>query len=370
MGRMDNDPTQTQPRPEPPPWNAFEPPSPVPRRHLSRTLAIVLGTGSIVLALLVIGSLVRVPFFSEGPGPAHDVLPLISVEDEETFPTDGRLLFTTVSFSANRLNVFQFVDAWLDPNEDLVPEADLLSPGQTIEEENELQRYAMDQSQLDATAVALRALGRYPAADGKGALIEGTMPGCEADGELFPGNIITAIDGEPVSGARGARDLIDAVPPREPIDFTVLAGRKEIDVALERTACGHDDEELVGVSIIDPFPVDLRIDDAGVGGPSAGLMFALGIYDKLDPDDLLDGRTVAGTGQIDLAGNIYAIGGVDKKLQGAEEAGATVFLVPEDNLEEARRAGIEGVKLIPVGTFDDAVEALGGDTVNRGREEG
>lgn len=323
----------------------------------------MLGVLVVLLGVVIIAMVVRVPYFSEGPGPAHDVLPLIDVEGAKTFPADGRLMLTTVSFSADRLTAFQYLLTWLDPDEDLIPERDLLAPGQTLEEESALQDYAMDRSQLTATSVALHAIGVYPEQRGSGALIEGTVPGCEADGQLFPGNLITAIDGETVDGEREARALIDRVPPDQPIEFVAKAGKKDVVVDLRRTPCGPDGEDLVGVSVMDPFPFEVRIDDAGVGGPSAGLMFSLGIYDTLTPGDLTGGLAVAGTGEIDRLGTVYPIGGIGKKLQGAEEAGAEVFLVPRGNLEEARKAGVEGLRLIPVGTFDEAVEALGGDTV-------
>jgi Lon-like protease len=317
----------------------------------------------VVLVVVIIASIIRVPFFSEGPGPAHDVLPLIEVQGRQTYPTDGRLLLTTVSFSSDRLTALQYLIAQVDPQADVIPEGDLLSPGQTMQQESELEAHAMDQSQLEATAVALRALGDYPKEHGEGALVEGTLEGCEAYGELFPGNRIVQIDGQEVTGAGSARELIDGVPKGQPIEFTAKAGNKDVVVSLKRTACGPKGEDLVGVSLIDSFPVDVKIDDAGVGGPSAGLMFALGIYDSLTPGSLTDGRTIAGTGQIDLAGNVYPIGGVQKKIVGAQDAGASVFLVPRDNLAEARRAGIQDVQLVPVSSFDDALAYLTGDTV-------
>ena len=332
-------------------------------RRLMRVLAVLGGMAIFGLIAVIGASLIRVPYFSEGPGPAHDVLPLIEVRDRETFPTDGRLMLTTVSFSSDRLTALQYLITLLDPDEDLIPQGDLLAPGQTIQEESELQGYAMDQSQLEATAVALRALDDYPPKSSDGAIVEATLDGCEAAGQLFPGNLIVAIDGEQVTGARSASDLIDGVQVGEPIRFTAMAGDKEVRVDLERSTCGPNGEKLVGVSLIDPFPVDVEIDDAGVGGPSAGLMFALGIYDKLTPGDLTEGRSVAGTGEIDIAGNVYAIGGVEKKLMGASEAGVSVFLVPRDNLEAARSAGIEGVQLVPVDDFDDALGFFTGDTV-------
>lgn len=337
-------------------------------RGIMRALGALAGVGVLLLAVGIIGLVVRVPYFSESPGDAYDVLPLIQIDGAREYPTDGRLLLTTVSFSSGRLSAWQYLMAWLDPDTDLVPEAELLAPGQTIEEENELQEAAMDQSQLLATAVALEAVGDYPEAHGPGALIQGTLEGCDAHGKLFPGNVVTEVDGRPVNDARDVPRLLDAAAAGAPIEFTVDIGKKEVTVDVRRTACGPDDEVLVGVQVLDAFPIDVEIDDAGVGGPSAGLMLALGIYDKLTPGDLTGGSAVAGTGQIDAEGNVYGIGGIDKKLKGAAASGAEVFFVPEANLEDARRAGVEDLRLVPVDSFDDAVAFLAGDTVASAKE--
>jgi PDZ domain-containing protein len=354
---------QTDPQPQTlAPFQGDRPPG-GRTQALMRVLAVLGAVVCFGLVAVIVSSIIRVPYFSEGPGPAHDVLPLIEVKDRETFPTDGKLMLTTVSFSSDRLTALQYLMTQLDPDQDLIPESELLMPGVTIQQESELQGYAMDQSQLEATAVALRALGEYPPKRSEGAIVEATLDGCEAAGQLFPGNSIVAIDGVEVTGARSASDLIDSVGVGEPISFTAMAGDEEVNVDLKRSGCGPNGEKLVGVSLIDPFPVEVNIDDAGVGGPSAGLMLALGIYDKLTPGSLTDGAAIAGTGQIDIAGNVYAIGGVEKKLVGAQEAGATVFLVPRDNLDGAKRAGIEGVKLVPVDGFDDALAYFTGDTV-------
>jgi PDZ domain-containing protein len=129
-------------------------------------------------------------------------------------------------------------------------------------------------------------------------------------------------------------------------------------VDLRRAPCGGKDEPLVGVSLISNFPFRVLIESGDVGGPSAGLMWALGLYDLLTPGDLTAGRTIAGTGQIGLDGTVYPIGGIEEKVVAADHAGASVFLVPAGNIAAARAAGDDGIVLIPVSSFQDAVDRL------------
>ena len=119
------------------------------RNRLTVVLAVILGVA------LTGARVVRLPYVSEGPGPTHDVVSLISVSGHETYPPTGHLLLTTVSISSERLTPLQLFVSWLDPHEDVLPESDFVQPGETLQEETTLQRYAMDQSQLDATVVAL-----------------------------------------------------------------------------------------------------------------------------------------------------------------------------------------------------------------------
>jgi PDZ domain-containing protein len=305
--------------------------------------------------------LVRLPYLSEGPGPTHDVVPLIKVNGHPTYPPAGHLLLTTVSLSSEPLTPLQLFVAWLDPREDVLPESDFVAPGGTLQGETELQRYAMDQSQLDATVVVLSRVADYPESHRPGAIVESTVEGCDAAGKLFSGNVITAIDGQPISGSQQASDLIDGTPPGKPIVFTAKAGSKNVTVALKRTDCGPHGGAYVGVVLINNFPFDVSIDDAGIGGPSAGLMFSLGLYDVLTPGDLTGGRTIAGTGQIGPDGAVYPIGGVEKKVYAAEKAGADIFLVPKQDYDAAKATGL-GIQLFPVSTFDEALAFLNGDT--------
>lgn len=308
------------------------------------------------IALVVLGGTVWLPLYSVGPGPAREVQPLIQVEGHPEYASSGRFVMTSIRF--DQLTPFGAFFAWIDPYRAVVPRSELFAPGQTARQERRRAISQMDQSKLDATYVALSELTEYPKEHHRGALVESVVPGCAADGELYPGDLILAIDGLPIRGAADASRAIETAPPGSSLAFDVRAGGERHDIDLVREPCGGREEPLVGVSLIPNFPFGVDIESGGVGGSSAGLMWALGLYDLLTPGDLTGGRTVAGTGEIGLDGTVYPIGGIGEKIVAAERAGADVFLVPQDNLEEARTAASDGMELVPVSSFTDALTYL------------
>jgi PDZ domain-containing protein len=307
-------------------------------------------------AAFVLSGTVWLPLYSLGPGPAREVEPLIQVSGHPEYASSGRFVMTSVRF--RQLTGLGALFAWLDPDQAVVPRNDLFSPGETQTEEHQRAISQMDQSKLDATSVAQSDLTGYPKEHRPGALVEGVVAGCAADGVLYPGDLIQAIDGQAIRGAAQASRLIESAPSGSTLTFDIRAGGERQKVDLVRAPCGVKNEPLVGVSLISNFPFGVRIESGDVGGPSAGLMWALGLYDLLTPGDLTAGRTIAGTGQIGLDGTVYPIGGIEEKIVAAEHAGASVFLVPEGNLTAARSAGGDGMDLVPVASFQDAVDYL------------
>lgn len=323
---------------------------PVVRRTFKIGLVLAL-----VLAFVLSGT-VWLPLYSLGPGPAREVLPLIQVSGHPEYGSSGRFVMTSVRF--RQLTALGALRAWLDPDQAVVPRSDLFTPGETRTEEHRRAISQMDQSKLDATSVVLSDLTGYPREHRPGALVEAVVPGCAADGELYPGDLIRAIDGQAIRGAAQASRLIESARSGSSLTFDIRAGGEHHLVDLRRAPCGGKDEPLVGVSLISNFPFRVLIESGDVGGPSAGLMWALGLYDLLTPGDLTAGRTIAGTGQIGLDGTVYPIGGIEEKVVAADHAGASVFLVPADNIAAARAAGDDGIVLIPVSSFQDAVDRL------------
>jgi PDZ domain-containing protein len=313
--------------------------------------------GYILLVSVAIGvSWIRLPYFSFGPGPARDIAPLIHVEGAPTYGSSGHLVMTTIRF--DKLTALGTLFTWIDPDRSVVAEDVVYPAGLTPAEEAHRATSQMDQSKIDAAAVVLRQVSNYPREHGPGALVESVGPGCPADDRLFPGDVIVRIEGEPVASRLQASRLIDAVPVDEPIDFRVEADGEMHDVRLTRGRCPGADEPLIGILLVASFPFEITIESAEVGGPSAGLMWALGLYDLLTPGDLTRGRTIAGTGAIALDGTVAPIGGVEDKVVAAQDVGADILLVPRGNLGELRDIDSGDLRLIPVSTFDEAVDAL------------
>ncbi|MGZ5300841.1 MAG: YlbL family protein [Actinomycetota bacterium] len=336
---------------------------------MSRTKRFFSGfTAVLGLGLAFLAGWVQLPYFSLGPGPAREVQPLIRVSGEQEYPSQGKLIMTTVRFHS--LSAFGMLVAWLDPHLAVVSKETLYPPGETAEQEAQRSLSQMDQSKIDATDLVLRRLTDYPSDHGNGALLEFVYPGCPAEGELFAGDVVESIDGTRVHSADDASKALDAVPLDEPIAFEVRAGGETHEITITRERCLPDVEEpRIGINLIDAFPFGVRISSGDVGGPSAGLMWALGLFDLLTPGDMTAGLTIGGTGTIDTRGRVGPIGGIEDKVVAAQRAGATVFLVPADNMQELIDVDTGDMELISVSTFQEALNALerlGGEGLGSG----
>jgi PDZ domain-containing protein len=321
-----------------------------PRRPILSGLAVV------AIVLLLAGAWVPIPYYSEGPGPARDVLPRITFQGEPRYDPTGHLDLTTVRFL--QLTPLTALRAWIDDTLTILPRDDVYPPDVPVQVTDQRGVSQMDQSKIAATAVALRALGMYPKDHGAGALIEQTVDNCPADGKLFPGDVITAVDGKAIKDAEHASALFDKIPVAQPLRFTLNVDGQTEHATFTRAPCGPDDKPLVGISMIDAFPFDVQFSSEDIGGPSAGLMWAIGLYDLLTPEDLTAGRTIAGTGALGPDGRVYPIGGIADKVVAAERAGATIFLAPKANMADLEGVDTGSMQVIPVRTFDEAVAAL------------
>ena len=308
----------------------------------------------LVLAVAAIGW--PLPYYSEGPGPARDVLSRIIYEGEPRYEPTGQLELTTVRYQ--QLTGLTALRAWIDDTLAIVPAALVYPPGVPVDVTKQRGISQMDQSKIDATAAALRALHRYPKDHGAGALIESTVSECPADGKLFPGDIITAIDGTKVRDAAQASKLFDRIPVDQALHFDLNVDGSVEHATFTRAPCGEKQEPLVGISMLDAFPFAITVTSDDIGGPSAGLMWALGLYELLTPGDLTAGRTIAGTGEIAPDGTVYPIGGIRDKVVAAERTGATLFLAPADNMSELAGVDTGDMQVVSVATLDDAIAAL------------
>ena len=333
------------------------------RRSTGWLIAVFAG---IVIAALM--GLVHVPYAVLKPGPVTNTLgngpggkPLITVEGKGTYPTTGALDFTTVSVFGgpnNPVNVWQWITGHFDQVAAVVPEDLVFPKGVTSTQVDQQNAAEMADSQQEAIAVALRGLGQTVP---EVVTVKDLAKGSPASGVLRAGDVIVSIDGTAVTTPDGVRTAVRAHKSGENAVFTVRRdGKEQLLTVKTADSQGH---AVVGVFLqaAFDFPIKVKINAGEVGGPSAGMMFALAVYDKLTPGALTGGATIAGTGTIDAVGNVGPIGGIRQKLAGARKGGATWFLAPAADCKEVVGHVPDGLRVVKVSTFAqarDAVEAI------------
>lgn len=313
----------------------------------------------LLVALLAVFALaVPLPYAVLAPGPATDTLSknLITIKGVTTYPTDGSLFLTTVSVSnpESIIHGAYVLQEWVSPNELVMPRDAVYPPTDNAEQIDKRNAEEMRLSQQNATTAALKYLGyQMPYR----ILVLRVVSDTPADKILKPADELLQIDGQRITSVDQAISLVRGHKPNEVIKFQVKRGSQVLD--LETTTTKYNGKTFVGFAPTTvykyPFDVTIKLDD--VGGPSAGLMFALGIIDKLDKESLTQGRKIAGTGTIDDQGRVGAIGGITEKIQGAAKQGATVFLAPYANCADITRRP-KSMTIIAVASLTDAVTAL------------
>ncbi len=330
------------------------------RRSLTLLIAAI-GT-AVAIAISV---LVPVPYVILGPGPTLNTLgkdssghPLITISGRATYPTSGHLNMVTVSYQGcqgNRFNIFTALVAWLNPHQAVVPENEVCPAGQTQKQTQEQNTQEMTSSQDIATAAALTEL-HIPYSTQ--VVVAQPDKGFPAYGVLKAGDVIKSVDGQPVTGRASLTKLIAAHPAGSTLtlDITRAGQNRQVQVGTRQSG-GHP---VMGVEIAEEynFPFQVKFSVGDIGGPSAGMMFALGIIDKLTKLDLTAGRFIAGTGEITASGQVQPIGGIQQKMIGARNAGATIFLTPATNCADTKGAVPEGMRLVKVSTLNQAVSYL------------
>ena len=304
------------------------------------------------------------PYVIYAPGLTVDVLgttdgeELISVSGVETYRDDGQLRFTTVLVTQPEtdVNLFQLVGAWLDGDDAVYPYDAVYTPEDTDTSKDEQGAFQMASSQDTAIAVALTELG-YDVDPSP--VVSRVIDGAPADGELEVGDHLLAINGVEVTSIEDAGQAVDDAPDGEPVDLRILRGEKERTTSITRQEI--DGQLRLGFEMRNSyqFPVEVEVGvDPAIGGPSAGLMFSLAIYDTLTEGSLTGGASVAGTGTIAADGAVGPIGGIDQKIAGARDDGAGLFLVPADNCDDALESPHGDMRLTRVATMSEAVAAI------------
>ncbi|MFF7719535.1 PDZ domain-containing protein [Streptomyces luteogriseus] len=357
---------------------------------MPRRTATMLASTLMLIALLCAGVFIPVPYAEMSPGPTvntlgdHDGEPVLQIAGKKTYATSGHLNMTTVRVTSAdyRMNLVEAVYGWLAHDNKVVPHETLYPDGKTEEQSTQENAEEFSQSQESAKVAALKQLD-VPVKSW--VIVSTVVKGSPAEGKLHAGDVIKAVDGTAVKEPADVAKLVTEHKPGQEVRFTIVPAKEQVAAEKEkRTPTGTQDitmttttsddtgekRAIVGISAgtdhTFPFTIDIKLAD--VGGPSAGLMFALGIYDKLTPGSLTGGKFVAGTGTIDDAGKVGPIGGIEMKTVGARAKGAQYFLTPADNCAAAAKDTPDGLTLIKVGTIKDALGALkdirSGDTAD------
>lgn len=326
------------------------------RRTLTLAVALVP-----ILAFAVLLAWVRVPFVSLGPGPTFNTLgevdgkPVVAIDGTPTKPTSGNLNMTTVS-QRDGLTLGQALALWLSGREQLLPRDLVYPPEKSREDIEKSQNDDFQNSEDNAAYAALDYLKFAPAVT-----VENVNDPGPALGKLQRGDAIDAVNGTKVADLEAFTALIKTTKPGQ--EITVDFRRKNAPAGSTRITLGRNDDReqgFLGIAVRDapwaPFTINFNL--ANVGGPSAGMVFSLAVVDKLTTGDLNGAKFVAGTGSISGDGEVGPVGGIMHKIVAAQEAGATVFLVPKDNCDEARSVPGDSMELIRVETLTGAVDAL------------
>ncbi|MBM3696059.1 MAG: PDZ domain-containing protein [Actinobacteria bacterium] len=338
-------------------------PSFVPLRHRAPRWPFFLAGLFLVIGATVLATWrITLPYYAVAPGPVEEVADLITIGDVPAYTTNGDFFLLTVGL--REVNAFEFLEAEFDPRVDLVGREVIRPRGVTQEEQTRTNLEAMNQSIDIAVYVALTRLGYEVGFTGDGVVIRQVVEGSPAFGVLEVGDVIREVAGTRVLTADDASNVIRSRQVGESISLAGVRGEEPLRV--EITLAPHPELEgapMVGV-VLDTvnleldLPIDLQVDSRNIGGPSAGMMYALAVLDLLTAEDLAKGYRIAGTGTISYDETVGAIGGVRQKVFAARSVGADYVLVPFDNYEEALTAAGRDIEVVAVSTLQDALDFL------------
>ena len=328
---------------------------------VNRRISTLLVAMAPVVVFGVLLAAVPVPYVALGPGPTFDTLgevegkQVVAIEGTEVKPTSGKLNMTTVS-QRDGLTLAQALAFWASGDDQLVPRDLVFPPERSREDIKKSQSADFQRSEDNAEYAALNYL-KYP----KVVTVERVNDPGPSMGKLQSGDGIVAVDGTKVADIEAFTALMKATKPDQ--EIVVDYRRRGAPDGTARITLGRNDDRdhgYLGIAVQDapfaPFTIDFNL--ANIGGPSAGLVFSLAAVDKLTTGEINGGKFVAGTGSITPDGAVGPIGGISHKMVTAQQAGATVFLVPADNCDEARTVRGNTMELIKAETLQQTIEAL------------
>jgi PDZ domain-containing protein len=346
------------------------PPPEETRRSRTRTwlrrwwwvITIIVATSMVAAAIAAV-TLVHVPYVIESPGNLYTTGDRIAIDGAQRYETTDRIDLVTVSIDT-RVTIAEKFLADHSSDDVVVPAKEVLG-NQTPAQNDELNKLLMNQSKDSAVQVALQRLGYNVTPTPTGVVIEETVPGSPADGVLRVAETITAIDGQPVATTDDLRAIMTSHKPGDRVTLTLEATDKTTRTADLTLGANPQDANaaFLGISlttrlVYPDLPVHVTITSGGIGGPSAGLAFTLGIIDLMTPGDLTARNEVAATGTIEADGTVGPIGGIQSKVVTVARGHVKYFLVPVDDADEARSVAPKDLQIIPVHDLDEALSFL------------
>lgn len=330
---------------------------------MSRKNGIISSVAGVLFIFILLSFFLPTPYMIMAPGVAQELSSMITVEDGYKEEIRGEFLLTAVSIQRARILDYIYIKLSKPSGIELDHISEHLPEGMNMEEYQELMDEFMLDSQNKAKAVAFQKAGMPVSIKNNGVMVAEVLKNGAAVGKLQRGDLIIAVDGQKVSRDTEAQELIQQREIGDPVTVTVDRDGEILDFTMETVPLHINDEPRpsIGVSIYSnikySFPREIYFHMQNIGGPSAGGMFALEIYNQLVKEDITRGRRIAGTGTIDLDGKIGPIDGVEQKVIAAEREGAELFLVPVENHEAALQAA-GSIKVVAIESFDEALEYL------------
>lgn len=340
-------------------------PASVTNARLYRRRLWTVNLSALVLVVMtVVAAVLPAPYVVESPGPSLNVLgeyegkDIVSVENRDGAASEGELRMTTVSVQGSPgydIPLAGVMSAWFDRDRSIMP-VEALYPDDTDAEDNSLMNTVeMNGSQQEAIAAALAKQGiPYSTTT----IVAGVRSDGAAANRLEPGDVVLTVNGQQVTDVASAGEAIGRTPRGQKVNVAVRRKGEEKSVAL--TPRYEGERALVGIVLSRGFEFPVKVNFAldGIGGPSAGMIFALAIYDEMTPGDLTGGKKIAGTGTIDEQGTVGPIGGIRQKMIGARSDGAEYFLAPSANCDEVTGHIPEGLQVVKVDSLSDAINSV------------
>jgi len=316
--------------------------------------------------LILVALFIPSPFVILAPGTPQNVLgEAIKISGTKTYPTTGKLSVTSVMVTDpdSYITGFDIFYGWLDNQRAVLPRQEVYPDGETAAEAVKQGAAEMNGSQINATAAALSYLG-YKSAS-KLAVVDVNKESKAQNVILVNDQVLTIDDRK----FENTTELLQFLDNKKPGDYvTVKVNRKGVELTKKITLSSRDDgSAFIGINIQEQFvfPFDVKIKLEETGGPSGGLIFAIGVVDKLTAEDLIRSRNIAGTGTITTTGNVGPIGGIAEKIIGARDFGVEIFFTPIENCQDisniealGQGKGEKAMKIVPVATLAEAIAVL------------